>query len=783
MLHPATLRCSFLLSLALTIASLPATSFAQGFTNDPLVAGVTAVRAVHITELRTRINTLRADNGLAPFVFTDASLTGGAMRAIHLAELRTAIGQVFSQTGQTVPTFTDATLTPGVTVFRAVHINELRAAVITLESDGYSPGVVTLGNVSETLFNATSTAVRFDLAGAQFSVAADAVRVFRAGVRVNSSTVQVTASSVTVTSLLVSGRNELSLLAVDTLGRTIFFSATVWAGTAQLTGKVVDDAGLAIPGAAVTLRLGIDNRVQRSLTAGNDGTFAFANVPEWTVLLQAASNNRLATASVRGTIGFVELRARAIGAPSTINNNDFSQGTSGWDIGTAPVTIVPHAKSGPVSMADFDLRLSTSGAGAQRISRTFAVTPGVKNVAVRYMFITSEIPGGYFGTQYDDSFSVSVRSQTGQGSVVESSTMNSLGRAAFTANGATQYRETTLPVSVSGDTVRVDLSVANVSDGLFDSQLLIDVVAETNLSISELILNDIDNTPLRFLSGAAHTYKGGMTQIHGKVVVKGPADDALQSLTLEISQGGAVRATANLSSAAQSALLTSFGADGQVEISSSSLLFELPSAQAANIIGTADSSLSLLVRAKSASGKEATYNAGVATLLVRFTGSNRYLGRDEDRGGDDWVQPGLRAIANHFTSNNYGDFSNMNGGSFKPDHEEHREGEDVDGHFANYNNRDAATAATIIGHLNDPTYGSQIARVLVTFVQADTNPFWNAIKNVTLNDGRLARNVIHPANKHKGHFHWDRKPTSSPAQRPTNDAERLIAAIANAQQQ
>jgi hypothetical protein len=788
MIHPHR-RAAYAVFFSLClIASLPIASVAQTFTDDPLVPGITSVRAVHITELRTRINALRAANGMASFVFTDPNLTGTAMRAVHVTELRTALGQVYSQLAMTAPTFADSAIAPGVTAFRAIHINELRAAVIALENgDTEDPmlslGVVSLAVVSETAFNPTTSSVRFNLTNAQFSLATGAVRVFRAGVLVSASAVQVTASSVIVTGMLVSGRNEIELLAMDTQGRTIDFGATVWAGTATLTGRVVDDLGTVIPGAAVTLRLGIDNRVRRSLTAGADGTFSFPNVPEWTVLLEATSTNRLATASVRGTIGFVELRARAIGAPSPINNNDFSLGTSGWDVGTAPVQVVQHpGTSGPVSMADFDLRLSTSGQGAQRISRTFNVTPGVKNVTVRYQFITSEVPGGYFGTQYDDSFSVSVRSQTGQGSVVESSTMNSLGLAAFNASGATQWRETTLPVSVSGDVVRVDLSVANVSDGLLDSQLLIDVVAETNLSITELTLNDIDGQPLQFLSGAAHTYFGGMTRIHGTITVKGPTTDALQSLTLEISQGGVVRATASLAPAAQSVLLTSFGATGQVQITSSTLLFQLSSAQAANLVGTADSSLALLVRARSASGKEATYNAGLARLLVRFTGLNRYgNGRDEAVGGDDWVQPGMRAIADHFVSNTYGDFSNMNGGRFAP-HAEHRTGDDVDGWFPNYNQRNAATAATIIGHLNDPTFGPRIGRVLVTFDPVDANAFWSAIKNVTLNDGRLARNVIHPAGGHTTHFHWDRKSAASPAQRPVNYVERLIGAIANAQQ-
>jgi len=47
--------------------------------------------------------------------------------------------------------------------------------------------------------------------------------------------------------------------------------------------------------------------------------------------------------------------------------------------------------------------------------------------------------------------------------------------------------------------------------------------------------------------------------------------------------------------------------------------------------------------------------------------------------------------------------SNMHAGSFAPDHGSHRTGNDVDGSFPGYNNRDANTAETIINQLNDPS--------------------------------------------------------------------------------
>ena len=64
------------------------------FTDDPLVPGVTPVRAVHLLELRARIDALRRRAGLPAFGWTDAQVVPGVTpaRAAHLLELRSALG-------------------------------------------------------------------------------------------------------------------------------------------------------------------------------------------------------------------------------------------------------------------------------------------------------------------------------------------------------------------------------------------------------------------------------------------------------------------------------------------------------------------------------------------------------------------------------------------------------------------------------------------------------------------------------------------------------------------
>ena len=104
------------------------------FTDDPIVPGVTPVRAVHFTELRTRIDALRSAAGVPRFSWTDLVLRAGVtrVRRVHLLELRAALAEAYSAAGRAAPRWTDPSPTAG-TAIRAVHVTELRAAVLALE--------------------------------------------------------------------------------------------------------------------------------------------------------------------------------------------------------------------------------------------------------------------------------------------------------------------------------------------------------------------------------------------------------------------------------------------------------------------------------------------------------------------------------------------------------------------------------------------------------------------------------------------------------------------------
>ncbi len=104
------------------------------FTDDPLVVGSTALKAVHITQLRTAVNAARklANGGVAnDFSFTDPTLTAQStqVKRIHIIDLRTALDAARSTLSLTALTYADTTITIGSTVIKATHLTDLRNGV------------------------------------------------------------------------------------------------------------------------------------------------------------------------------------------------------------------------------------------------------------------------------------------------------------------------------------------------------------------------------------------------------------------------------------------------------------------------------------------------------------------------------------------------------------------------------------------------------------------------------------------------------------------------------
>jgi hypothetical protein len=126
----STPTCNLIMDAAKTATAV----FSKLFTDDPLVAQSTLIKAVHFTELREAINTLRAHYNLAAFAWSGvAPAPGGTVSAAHLPDLRTALTDAYVAASRPAPTYTDSTITVGQTTIKASHLSELRSLVRALE--------------------------------------------------------------------------------------------------------------------------------------------------------------------------------------------------------------------------------------------------------------------------------------------------------------------------------------------------------------------------------------------------------------------------------------------------------------------------------------------------------------------------------------------------------------------------------------------------------------------------------------------------------------------------
>lgn len=94
------------------------------FTNDPLVAQVTTIQALHVTQLRTAVDAVRATASLNAATWTNPL---DQVRAIHFSELRTRLNEALPSLGLSqIPT--DPGIAQGNTVY-AVQLQAVRDKV------------------------------------------------------------------------------------------------------------------------------------------------------------------------------------------------------------------------------------------------------------------------------------------------------------------------------------------------------------------------------------------------------------------------------------------------------------------------------------------------------------------------------------------------------------------------------------------------------------------------------------------------------------------------------
>ena len=82
------------------------------------------IALLHLSQLRTAINTMRSAAGLSAVTFTDPTITAQStiVKAVHLTQLRTALDQARAALGLPALSYTNP-----LTTIRAVHFEELRS--------------------------------------------------------------------------------------------------------------------------------------------------------------------------------------------------------------------------------------------------------------------------------------------------------------------------------------------------------------------------------------------------------------------------------------------------------------------------------------------------------------------------------------------------------------------------------------------------------------------------------------------------------------------------------
>jgi len=99
------------------------------FTDDPIAASSTNVKAVHFTQLRTAVNAMRAAASLGALAPDPGVTVGGIVRAHHVTDLRAGLDAARTLIGLSALTYTDPTLTIGATPVKETHVTELRNGV------------------------------------------------------------------------------------------------------------------------------------------------------------------------------------------------------------------------------------------------------------------------------------------------------------------------------------------------------------------------------------------------------------------------------------------------------------------------------------------------------------------------------------------------------------------------------------------------------------------------------------------------------------------------------
>ncbi|KAJ9656217.1 hypothetical protein H2201_008608 [Coniosporium apollinis] len=264
----------------------------------------------------------------------------------------------------------------------------------------------------------------------------------------------------------------LTLLALDVTGTPFFKSYQLLFGSIDMPVLVLGPDGQPAANVFVQANATIYPGVGQSGYTDASGKYTFQNLISTTVSLVAkTADNSIAVDGLAASAGQVTMKLMPFASAKDGETFDVDNGLTGWKGGVTSQTAKVKR--------DLTLVVSTNGqSGLQTAGHSFLVHPFTKTAYIKYKFVTSEVPGGYFGSKFNDYYSITIRSDTGA-YVSATNSMNALGLGAFDYNsGSTAEFTLTLSVPANTKSVSYDVGVANVGDSAYDSSVIVTKVGD-----------------------------------------------------------------------------------------------------------------------------------------------------------------------------------------------------------------------------------------------------------------------------------------------------------------
>lgn len=262
----------------------------------------------------------------------------------------------------------------------------------------------------------------------------------------------------------------LTIFGFDISGKPFFGSFQLLFGSTNMPVLVLGSDGQPASGVYVQANATTYPGVGQSGYTDSTGHFTFVNLPVTTIgLVARTADNQLGVNGVASTTSLVTLQLMPFDLPTNSTSFENGNGTTGWTGGSLQA----------LAKRNLDLVVSTNFLpNLQMAHGTFKVHPFTKTAYIKYRFITEEVPGGYFGTQFNDYYSVTIRSYPTGAYATVTNSMNQLGLGAFDTSGATQWYTLALSVPAKTEYVEYNIGVSNVADSLLQSEVVVDKVAD-----------------------------------------------------------------------------------------------------------------------------------------------------------------------------------------------------------------------------------------------------------------------------------------------------------------